>query len=120
MFLKGLWDVSLNGDLIEISQRHLIPAGNNDQIKANPNKYYFICSSSVKASIMIENEQIRNSSWEKIFGVFFDSRLAFQSHLENIFKKASQKLNVISRITSYMDLNKERLAVNAFFIAQFN
>ena len=28
MFLGGLWDISLNGDLIEISQRHLIPAGN--------------------------------------------------------------------------------------------
>ena len=27
MFLRGLWDVSLNGDLIEISQRHLMPAG---------------------------------------------------------------------------------------------
>ena len=27
MFLKSLWDISLNGDLIEISQRHLMPAG---------------------------------------------------------------------------------------------
>ena len=26
MFLRGLWDVSLNGDLIEISERHLMPA----------------------------------------------------------------------------------------------
>ena len=27
LFLRGFWDVCLNGDLIEISQRHLIPAG---------------------------------------------------------------------------------------------
>ena len=27
MFVKGLWDVSLNGDLIEISLRHLMQAG---------------------------------------------------------------------------------------------
>ena len=27
MFLRGLWDVFLNVDLIEISQRHLMPAG---------------------------------------------------------------------------------------------
>ena len=27
MFLRGLWDVSLNGDLIDIFQRHLMPAG---------------------------------------------------------------------------------------------
>ena len=28
MFLRGLWDVSLNGDLIEISQTHLMPVRN--------------------------------------------------------------------------------------------
>ena len=28
MFVRGLWDVSLNGDLIEVSLRHLILAGN--------------------------------------------------------------------------------------------
>ena len=27
MFLRGLWNVSLNGDLTEISQRNLMPAG---------------------------------------------------------------------------------------------
>ena len=69
---------------------------------------------------MIENEQIRNSSCEKLLGVFFDSKLTFQSHIDNICKKASQKLNAISRITPYMDFNKKRLAVNAFFMAQFN
>ena len=30
----------------------------DNQMKANPNKCHFICSSCVKASIVIENEQI--------------------------------------------------------------
>ena len=89
-------------------------------MKAKTDKCYFICSSSVKTSIMIENEQIRNSSCEKLLGVFFDSELAFQSHIDNICKKASQKLNGISRITPYVDFNEKRLAENAFFMAQFN
>ena len=93
---------------------------NDNQMKANPDKCHFICSSSVKTSIMIENKQIRNSSCEKLLGVLFDSKLTFQSHNDNICKKASQKLNAISSITPYMDLNKKRLAVNAFSIAQFN
>ena len=90
---------------------------NDNQMKANPDKCHFICSSSVKTSIMIENKQIRNSSCEKLLGVFFDSKLTFQSHIDNICKKASQKLNAISRITPYMDFNKKRLTVNAFFMA---
>ena len=93
---------------------------NDNQMKANPDKCHFICSSSVKTSIMIENKQIRNSSCEKLLGVFFDSKLTFQSHIDNICKKASQKLNAISRITTYMDFNKKRLTVNAFFTSQFN
>ena len=51
---------------------------NDNQMKANPDKCHFICSSSVKTSIMIENKQIRNSSCEKRLGVFFDSKLKFQ------------------------------------------
>ena len=89
---------------------------NDNQMKANPDKCHFICSSSVKTSIMIENKQIRNSSCEKLLGVFFDSKLTFQSHIDNICKKASQRLNAISRTTPYMDFNKKRLAVNASFI----
>ena len=49
----------------------------DNQMKANPDKCHFICSSSVKTSIMIENKQIRNSSCEKLLGVFFDSKLTF-------------------------------------------
>ena len=51
---------------------------------------------------MIENEQIR------LLGVFFDSKLTFQSHIGNICKKALQKLNAISRVTPYMDFNKKK------------
>ena len=43
---------------------------NDNQMKANPDKSHFICSSSAKTSIMIENKQIRNSSCEKLLDVF--------------------------------------------------
>ena len=88
---------------------------NDNQMKANPDKCNFICSSSVKTSIIIENEQIRNSSWEKNLVVFFDCKLTFQSHIDNICKKTSQKLNVISRIAPYLDFHKKKLTGNAFF-----
>ena len=77
-------------------------------MKTNLDKCHFICSSKVKRSIMIENEQISKSSCEKLLGVFFDSKLTFQLHIENICEKASQKLNAMSRITPYLDFNKKR------------
>ena len=76
-------------------------------MKANPDKCYFIYSSSVKTSIMIEKDKISNSSCEELLGVFFNCKLAFQSCTDNICIKASQKLNGISRITRYIDFNKK-------------
>ena len=55
----------------------------DNQMKANPDKCHFICSSNLKTSIMIENRQIHTC--EK--GVFFDSKLTFHSHIDNICKK---------------------------------
>ena len=66
---------------------------------------------------MIENKQIRNSSCEKILVVFSDTTLMIQSHIDSICKKASQELNVIPRITPYMDFHKTRLTANVVFIA---
>ena len=88
-------------------------------MKASPDKSHFICTSRVKTSIRIENEPIRNSSCKKLLGVLFDNKLTFQSHIDNLCQKASQTLNAISRVTSYMDFDKKRLAVNAFFMDAF-
>ena len=101
-FLVGddLSDVILK---LQNASKTLFKWFSDNQMKANPDKGNFICSSSVKTSIMIENEKIR-----KPLGVFFDSKLTFQSHIDNICKKASQKLNAISRITPYMDFDKKR------------
>ena len=46
--------------------------------------------------------------------------MTFQSHIDNICKKGSNKLNAICRITPYMDFNKKRSAANAFSMGQFN
>ena len=45
---------------------------NDNQIKTNPDKCHFICSSRVKTRIMVENEQISNSSCQRLLSVFFD------------------------------------------------
>ena len=56
-------------------------------MEANPDKCHFICGSSVKTRIMIEITNTLDSSCEKHLGVFFDSKLTFESHTYNIYKK---------------------------------
>ena len=52
--------------------------------------------------------------------VLFDNKLTLLLPIDSIWDKISLKLNLISRITSYMGFNIKRLAVKAFFSSNFN
>ena len=55
-----------------------------------------------------------------MLGLNFDYKLKFTNHIEEIFKKASRKLNVLARIAPYMGIRKRRTLMNAFFKSQIN
>ena len=89
-------------------------------MKANPDKCHLICSTDEQISLNVENEVIKNSKCRKLLGIKFDNKLTFKTHIDDICKKAGQKLNALSRITPYMGFSKKRTLVNAFFLSQFN
>ena len=63
----------------------------------------------------MERSRFWSFSW-----VNFGTKLTFEDHINRICKKASAKLNALSRISYYMDPLKRRLLVNAFFTSQFD
>ena len=89
-------------------------------MKTNADKCHFICSTHGKVNIIVENQKICNSPCEKLLGVRFNSKVTFDTHINDICTKAGLKLNALARITPYMDLNKKRLLLNTFFMSQFN
>ena len=76
----------------------------DNQMKANPEICYFICSTDDKVNIIVENQKIYNSPCKKPLSVRFDSKFNFGAHINDIFKKAGLKLNTLARITPYMVL----------------
>ena len=69
---------------------------------------------------MKSNEiNIESSPEEKLLGVILDGQLSFKSHMSNLCKKASQKLNALARISSFMDLPKRRLVMKVYISSQF-
>ena len=61
MFLRGLWNISLNGDLIEISQRHLMPAGYVFNLKPKRITYHFtLCKTFEKICYLLITMQTSN------------------------------------------------------------
>ena len=76
-----------------------------NQMKANPGKCHLVTSSSDKLSIYVDNYNIKSSKCEKLLGIKIDNKLNFNTHADEICKKAGHKLiNALSRVTPYMDL----------------
>ena len=68
-------------------------------MKANSDKCHFLCSSKSEVSLTIENQQIKNSTFEKLLGIKLDPKLNFNSHINDICQKGQ-----IRRIVSMKDV----------------
>ena len=88
-------------------------------MKANPDKCHFIASESKAFVINLKNNQITNSKCEKLLWIKIDHKLTFYAHIDEICKKAGQKMNTLSRVIPYMNITKRRSLLNTFFMSQF-
>ena len=59
------------------------------------------------------------SESEKLLGVKFDRKLSFDDHILELCEKTSTKIHALSRVTSYTNISKRRILMNALFISQF-
>ena len=92
----------------------------DNQIKANKNDCLLAINNNEKVSMNIDDIKIENTSSKKLLGIIIDSKLNFKQHLEEIIKKFSRKMNVLSRITPYVTLVKPNLLMISFFTSQLN
>ena len=84
-------------------------------MKANPDKCHLITASSDEVIICIENHSMKSSKCKKRLIIKVDNKLNSDNHIDEICKKAAQKLNALSGVTVYMDLPKRCMLSNAFF-----
>ena len=88
-------------------------------LKANPDKYYVLLSETCDTQLIVENIPIASSCSEKLLGIKIDQKLPFEPHAESLLKKACQKLNALSLMTSSLKFKQRKLLLYAFMTAQF-
>ena len=123
-FLKG-YNIASDSidDMIELLENdpmRLFKWFSDNQIKPNKDKRHLIVSNNEHVSIKIDDIEVASSDCEKLLRIKIDSKLKFKDQLDEVIKTASQKVNVLSRITPYMNIAKRRLLMNSFFTSQFN
>ena len=91
----------------------------DNYLKANPDKYYVLLSETCDTQLIVENISIASSCSENLLGIKIDQKLPFEPHVESLCKKACQKLNLLSWMTSSLKFKQRKLLLNAFMAAQF-
>ena len=117
-----LLNISINLVLekLESSAHDLFPCFKENHIKANRDKYHLLVTTNALTSVNINGFQITNCTLKKLLGIAFDSKLSFKNHAFSLCKKASQKLQELTRIINYMNLSKQKALMKTFVTSQFN
>ena len=77
-----------------------------------------LLSTNESEQININDTIIDSSNAEKLLGILINNKLNFDKHV-SLCVKAGQKLPALSRISSFMNIKKRKLIMNAFITSQF-
>ena len=92
----------------------------DNQRKVNTDKCHLLLSKDESSQIHIGDATIESSTYEKLLGIKIHSKLGFDDHIQHLCNKANRKLRALVGATPYMNLQKRKVLMNAFFNAQFN
>ena len=88
----------------------------DNKMKANPDKYHLLVNYTTEShQIKICDETITSTKCEKLLAVKIDP-----TGSNSLCKKASQKLNALSRLASSMTFDQRRLIMNSFIRSYFS
>ena len=109
-----LKDMDLIIENPELKANYIFQWFNENAMKANADKCHLLITTNEERNISIEGEKIQNSKSKKLLGVTIDNKLSFTEHVNKIFDKASQKLNALARLSSFISLENPTIIVKAF------
>ena len=83
--------------------------------KINAEKCNLLVSTNDRVSMNVDGLKIAKSDTEKLLGVKYDKKLAFDDHISDICKQSVRKISALARVTPYMGTPKRRILMNTFF-----
>jgi hypothetical protein len=119
-------DTELNKvvDVLEKESLNLIRWFSHNQMKANPDQFQAIAigskTSNESVNFNLDGNKIDCEKEVKMLGVTIDCQLKFNSHISNIYKKASRQLNVLKRIGKHLTKLGRLTIYFSFIMSNFN
>ena len=88
-------------------------------MKDNSDKSHLLLSYNEPSKLVIDGSSIETNTKEVLLGIAIDKDLKFDDHVNNLCKKACQKLNALAGLAPYMNVEKRRIIMKAFIESQF-
>ena len=107
---------------LESSTKSALDWFHNNGMKLNAKKCQLLVSGHKFENMVckIENSQLIETHTVTLLGIDIDSELTFNTHMKKLCKKASQKLNALSRLCAFLPFQRRKILMNAFFDSQFS
>ena len=93
---------------------------NNNYIKVNTGKCQLLLSGDSRTTTTIDNSYFESEDEQVLLDITINSNFTFENHINSIYKKTSQKLNVLARIALEMNIQKRRTIMKSFVTSQFS
>ena len=103
--VKGNKEFVIN--TLEASSLPLFTWFNNNFMKANSDKSHILLSCSEPSAALIDGSSFESNTKEILLGITIDRGLKFDEHVNNLCKKACQKLNALVRLESFTNVDKK-------------
>ena len=92
---------------------------NDNYVKINTDKSHFLVYGNMRVTAKMNNNYIESEKEQMLLGITTDSNLTFENHINNICKRAIQKLNALARVAIYMNIKKRRIIMKYLVTSQF-
>ena len=111
-------------ETLEKESRSLIEWFNTNQMQANPDKFQAITignkSNKEITSFTIEQNNIPCENNVKLLGIEIDYQLNFDTQIANLCKKAARQLNVLQRLSKFLNFETRKIIFKTFIRSNFN
>ena len=92
----------------------------DNYLKANSGKSYVMLKTDNKLKINVKGSPISNEKMVNLLGVTVQNKFSFEPHLNLVFKKVSQKLHALARVSKFISKKKLRVIMKAVIMSQLS
>ena len=89
-------------------------------LEADNGRSYVKLTAGDRLQINAKDSSLRNEKTVKLLGITVDNKLSFELHLKKLFKKISQKIYALARVSKFISQGKLSVIMRVFITSQFS